>query len=463
MLAEVGGLGFIGLFLSTVVTGGPLGHIVGGVSEEFLGDEELLLETFEFLHTFFFQVGISFFAINGVVVGAVLREVQKLGEISELALDADGDGEVTLDELADALDVPSMIVDADGDGIITEEEKVEALRAASKDIASFVGVVSEEWTMSDTDRAGEQLVVRERMIEQMNLPQTFAIEDYFARIFGHNLEEVVELSPVTWLPLIPLIAAENSVDLARDVVSASSSNAFDSCGYFYATPWVLYSTIGLQVLSSVWALFNFWKVGSVKRMLLPTLVKETSDSEAILLPPRYLDDALLEDFDSSPSVFGWGERFFGGGGIDAKPPRNAHEVLFGAAGHDFPEVYRDSVRFHTWLCVAQIVYSTTQIVVRDGAAMYLGAQVGCPETVLQEFLLWSAFTASSIFQLSLAPTTFLNYCFVTSVEEFVKKDIVKKCIFEEAWEEMEEKAKKEEEEKEEMGREAAREGSASWL
>jgi hypothetical protein len=111
MLAEVGGLGFVGLFLSTVVTGGPLGQIVGRLSEEFLGEEELLLETFEFLHTFFFEVGILFFGIAGVVVGAVLQRVQKLSEISELALDADGDGEVTLEELAEALDVESMIVD----------------------------------------------------------------------------------------------------------------------------------------------------------------------------------------------------------------------------------------------------------------------------------------------------------------------------------------------------------------
>ena len=51
MLAEVGGLGFIGLFLSTVVTGGPIGQVVEGMSDEFLGEGELLLETFEFLHT----------------------------------------------------------------------------------------------------------------------------------------------------------------------------------------------------------------------------------------------------------------------------------------------------------------------------------------------------------------------------------------------------------------------------
>ena len=331
MLAEVGGLGFIGLFLSTVVTGGPLGRVIESLSENYLGDDELLLETFEFLHTFFFQVGILFFVIAGVVVGAVLKDVQSLQLISELALDADGDGEVTLDELADALEVESMIVDLDGDGEITSDEMTEALRGASTNINSF-STFFKELQMSEKDRAGEQLLIRERMMEQMNLPQTFAVEDYFSEIFGHDLEEVVELSPVTWLPLIPLIAVDNSVDLSRDVVSASSSNAFDSCGYFFATPWVLYSTLFLQVISLVWAIFNSWKVASIKQMIVPTLVKETSDSEAILLPPRYEDEYLLEKFNSSPGIFSWVEQFFTGGGSKTNPPRNSYEQLFGAAG-----------------------------------------------------------------------------------------------------------------------------------
>ena len=44
MLAEVGGLGFIGLFLSTIVTGGPLGQIISSLSSNYLNDDELLLQ-----------------------------------------------------------------------------------------------------------------------------------------------------------------------------------------------------------------------------------------------------------------------------------------------------------------------------------------------------------------------------------------------------------------------------------
>ena len=53
---------------------------------------------------------------------------------------------------------------------------------------------------------------------------------------------------------------------------------------------------------------------------------------------------------------------------------------------------------------------------RDATALYLSETVGNPSGTLPELILWSIFVISAVFQLSLAPTTFLNYCFVTSVE-----------------------------------------------
>ena len=249
----------------------------------------------------------------------------------------------------------------------------------------------------------------------MNLSQTFRIEDYFAEIFGEDLEEFVELSPVTWLPLIPLIAISNSVDIRNHVVSASSSNAFDSCGYFFESPLNLYSTIFLEIASIAWALFNFWKLASIKRMLVPTLVKGSEIGEAILLPPRYMDDNLRAQFNSSPAWVAWLERLLTDGGDKKFPSQNPHEELFGAVGSKFPEAYRDSIRFHTWLCVAQITYFTTQVVWRDASALLGGVagRLDHPNAVVTELVIWTVLTASCIFELSLAPTTFLDYCFVT--------------------------------------------------
>ena len=93
----------------------------------------------------------------------------------------------------------------------------------------------------------------------------------------------------------------------------------------------------------------------------------------------------------------------------------------------FPETFRASIQLHTWLSVTLIVYSVTQVVLRDAAALYLSAPTGSPEYVVPELVLWSVFASSAMFQLTLSPNTFLNYCFVTNVEEFVKKDVVKKC------------------------------------
>ena len=82
-----------------------------------------------------------------------------------------------------------MIVDMNGDGVITEEEKVKALHVASlKDSNPLKNIFDEYSTMSNTDdRTAEQLVIRERMMEATQLPQTFSVEDYFAQVFGANL------------------------------------------------------------------------------------------------------------------------------------------------------------------------------------------------------------------------------------------------------------------------------------
>lgn len=102
---------------------------------------------------------------------------------------------MTLDELAEALQVESIIIDTDGDGILSEEEKIDALKATTSS-DNVIELVFTERTMDEVERAGECLVARERILSQKSLPNEFAIENYFERIFGHNLEEIVELSPV---------------------------------------------------------------------------------------------------------------------------------------------------------------------------------------------------------------------------------------------------------------------------
>ena len=171
----------------------------------------------------------------------------------------------------------------------------------------------------------------------------------------------------------------------------------------------------VQILSLIWSLFNFWKMANIKSMLVPTLVQDGSkDGPAVLLPPRYRHLALLQEFNSSPWWVAPIERL-----LTRRPATNDHERLFGAAGADGPNLYRNYIKFHTWLCTAVIVYLGTQVVLRDvKCLMYHDSHESThPGAVLDELILFGFFVVLCLVQLVLAPKTFLYYSKVTSIEE----------------------------------------------
>ena len=406
MLAEMGGLGFIGLVLGVFVTDGPLGGLVGEISEQYLGDEEILLSSFEFLHTAFFEVGVGFFLISGFTVAKVLDKINSLSDFSRVVFDTNADGNVCLEELSDVLGVDTVIVDLNGDGNLTQDEISQALQKAPRP------TLYEQLFITSDEVKAEALVVRERFLQTCSVSPDFRIEKYFAKVFGHNLEEIVELSPLTWLPLIPALSLGRSVDLSRDVISAASANAAESSGFFLASRAFFGVSSAFAVIGLIWGLWNFWKLNAMKEMLVPVLVRDSSTGcRATLLPPRYEDKQLMKEFNSSPSIFGWIESFF------SEPPRNDQEKLFGAVGAAGPELYRNSIKFHTWLIVSQIVFWGTQIVARDANALIQGLEVGNPDLLVPELVVFALYVTSAIGQLLLAPQTFLNYCLVTSIED----------------------------------------------
>ncbi|KAL7579123.1 hypothetical protein ACA910_019152 [Epithemia clementina (nom. ined.)] len=468
MLVEMGGLGFVGLLLGVVVVHGPVGVIIGQFSEAFLGDANILWQSYQFLDSAFFEVAIAFFVIAGITVASVVKQVENIETVSRAAFDLNGDGVVELGEIAHVLNVDSVVVDLDGDGHLSDEE----IHLALELIPPLS--VWNELTRTDKMAKAEALVVRERLIETYKIvdDESFQLENYFVKIFGRNLEEMVELSPLTWLPLIPVVAQGRSIDLSRHIVSASSPNAFGSCGEFLASSGYVAASTFFCGLATVWGVWNFWKMVQIKHMLVPTLIRDAAHgnddgdnnkadnaepSNAVLLPPRYEDVRWMNKFNSSPFPFNIVETLFTP--RHKREPRNNQEALFGAAGQYGPKLYRNSIKLHTWFVVAQLVFYSSQIVARDLAALSLlhktattttvgGGSVpplwvaesivvdgvtntiGRPDLLLPELALFGFYCCLAIGLLWLVPKTFLDYSLVTSIEKLVSAPILTEaCIF----------------------------------
>jgi hypothetical protein len=268
--------------------------------------------------------------------------------------------------------------------------------------------------------------MRERMVQLFALNSTeFRVENYLGGLLGERLEEFVELAPCTWLPLIPALSQGRSIDMSRDVVSASSWNAYESCGYFVSTPDFVITSTALALLGAAWGIWNYWKMKEIKRMVLPgvkvlavdvddessELVEEDGSSRrevawrsatAIVTDPPYLDPVQFAHFDSSPGLFGIVESFLATSSHpenDVSLERSApsseeerssrHRRLFGKATKEGPEMYLHSIKFQAWLTTTQLVFWGGQIVVRDLSAL---------PTVLQSAAASSAPSSAAIEQ-----------------------------------------------------------------
>lgn len=152
-------------------------------------------------------------------------------------------------------------------------------------------------TQSNEER--EHCSLGECFVQEGKLPSNALIEPLIANEFGKNLLEFVELTPLTWIPLMPALALENSVDLSHDVVNAVSANAADSSGYFYGTQGAFYPSAAIVGISIAWGLWNYWHSAIAKTDRIPFLLRSSSGDLGIL-PPQ---DALGDEADRGGRTF----------------------------------------------------------------------------------------------------------------------------------------------------------------
>ncbi|KAL3908057.1 MAG: hypothetical protein SGILL_008628, partial [Bacillariaceae sp.] len=217
ILAEIGGLGFIGLILQTVLGNARVKEGLEGVSIAFFGEEDILVENFEFLHSAFFQVGVGFFIGAGAMTAVGLRKLKEIDSVEGLETDPEtGACGVT----------PEMLYKYVPAG------KTDQYIATEKTVSGG-NTLLDEIFMEKEERAGRVLLMRTLFPD---MPNTFRVESLIQSSFAHNLRKIVKVSPVTWIYLIPALCLANAVDLSHEVVNSASPKAAEASGFFFSTP-----------------------------------------------------------------------------------------------------------------------------------------------------------------------------------------------------------------------------------
>ena len=402
ILGEMGGLGAIGLIISTFLP--PLREQLEEISTFFFAEPEAALETFEFLHQAVFQVGVSFFLAAGAMVIVGLAKLDEINQIEEIQVDP-------TTGVCTATTAESLIDFLDGSNV--EVEATDKLPKLD---------LIQEIQMEKEERAAKVLLLRNRVMDiHRDLPPTFRVEDYISRAFATNLLELVEFSPLTWIFLVPALALVNSIDLSHEVINSSSANAAASSGYFFSSLSALIPNALSVIVSLVWGWWNCQKLAELKYMLLPRILKVPGDSKdeaqfEIVSPPIDSSELRKEFLESSMTRWGWFQSIES---IWAKPPQSKYDEIFGAAGGAGLDLYRNSIQKQTWFCITQIFFFGTQIISRDLTALWThNPSIGNPQYLVPELVTYGIFFVVSLLQLLyLSPRSFWNFCLVSSLQD----------------------------------------------
>ncbi|KAG7344177.1 hypothetical protein IV203_022185 [Nitzschia inconspicua] len=399
ILAEIGGLGFIGLILQSVLGNGAVKEGLEGLSMAFFQEKDTLVENFEFLHTAFFQVGIGFFIAAGAMTVEGIKKLNEIKTVEGLEVDA---------ATGACLVTPTVLC------------KYIPVKETNQNAIPGGNILWDELFMKKEERAGRVLLIRIQLMKLFpHLQETFRVETVVQASFAQNLYKVVELSPLTWIYLIPALSLANALDLSHDVINSASPNAADSVGYFFSTRSVFGPSLLSVTLSVVWGVWNCWKLTKIKYMIMPRLGKNAISGETEVLPPLMDSKSSRQAFHSSPAWVRPIERIW------SKPAITPLDELFGEAGRSGMKMYQTSIKYQTWLCLTHIVFFGTQIIPRDIVAIWTGATVGDPDHLIPELVAYSIFVLASLFQLSVvSPRAFWNFCLIQSLEEESSKKLL---------------------------------------
>ncbi len=399
MLAEIAGLGFIGLLLQ--VFEGYFAHQIEAISEVTLGEEEALVEAFEWFHNQFFKVATIFCVFGGGMLVYMVSDIRRLlADISKA--DADGDGDVTVAEFKAAFGEDSL------------EEKTFWQMVASRTLG--------------LSTADSYLFSRRFMEHHQVDKATFNPIAYVESVGAANLHELVEMSPFCWLMMLPPLAYMEYTKIKKEVPGDDLSGA--AAGIYAESPVLLLFTLVIECFGVLWTAYNYSKMLAVKRLLRPRIFAPATaaaiGAKLQVHAPKLYDHGALDEYLATHQhgllrVTHVAAVLTNSRGAAEHP----HHKLFGTAGDKGAELLLLSIKFNMWFCIAAVTFCFTSIVFPDLAAVAAGTASADAKL---ELVIFGAMGASFTFLLAcVVPPTFSMFNVLTSIEGMKSDDALHKA------------------------------------
>jgi len=383
MFSELAALGFIGVLLGYVVKLG----FVGVVSVHIFGDEETLLEAFEWLHTKFFEVAILYFLI---IMGLLLKTVRDNHELHQKIkeADTDGDGDVTPSEFITHF------------GSLQERSWLTTL------LSGNLGATH-----------GDTYLLTRRFVDKYGLSRDFDPVLYLEATAAKSLRNLADVSPWLWLIYLIPLAILQLLKISHDV--PGDDDHAEMAGFYLSNPIVMVVIFLVEVLAIAMVCYLYAKMASIKSLLRPQIERSAEESLEYLSPSLY-EGGAIEEFSKGPLVAMTNAfaTLLGSHG----EAHNEHHELFGKAGHKGPELFLQLLKGTLWLLVGGPIFCFPCIVFVDIRHMALH---GPTRVVTLELLLFGAYGSSFVVAiLWVVPAVFALHTLATSFEGFKQDDAV---------------------------------------
>jgi hypothetical protein len=393
IFVTLAGLGVVGVSLDLITGIAPVQKALEGFSKDFFGKPDILVKNTDFAHDAFFQLGVAFALMAGLML---LRGEKKLIDIA------------TIQE--EQIDPQTGMYSLTADNLARYIRMREFNRPQEQ--PGYIGITREIF-MDQDEWSAKILLLKNHVMDLFpSLPSDFRVESLMEESFAETMYKAVQVPFLAWVFFIPALAYSNAVDLSHGVINAGAPNAALSSGYFFDEFLIFVPAISSVIISSIWGYWNCWKMTQVKYMILPRLEPDqTNDGRPVIRPPPMYNDYVRSSFDASPPSLRRVERFWG------KEPQTIYDDLFGQAGSAGLDLYSNSIKYQAWMTLTNIVFFAIQILPRDLEVMVDGAKAGDPQMVAVELYAYGILLAFSIFNLFwVTPRTFWNYCVVSCMD-----------------------------------------------